>query len=224
MKSSSFRNSLLLLEFNGTPIANIADNAASSPLTQLWFSLHTAWPGYGSAQNVSEAAYTGYARKSVARNGTGFVVTGNSVALAANLLFDERTDAGAAVEIPFFAIGRASSGASIVNRLGIFGTKAGAITGATSDAVTVPGHTLVVNDRVVAIAADGQALPTGITEGALYWVKTVSGNDITLSATQGGATLDITAAGVGLLFRCTPHSVSQGVAPAIKSAMVLTEN
>ena len=32
-KSSNFANELLKLIFNGTPIANIADNAASSPIT-----------------------------------------------------------------------------------------------------------------------------------------------------------------------------------------------
>ena len=58
-KSSNFANELLKLIFNGTPIANIADNAASSPITNWELSLHTALPTSG--QNHNEVTYTGYA-------------------------------------------------------------------------------------------------------------------------------------------------------------------
>jgi hypothetical protein len=44
-KSNAFENDLLKLIFNATAIANLADNAASSPLTNLYVSLHTADPG-----------------------------------------------------------------------------------------------------------------------------------------------------------------------------------
>lgn len=86
-KGNTFENDWLKLIFNGTPIANLADNAASSPLTFLYLSLHTADPGEGGNQATSECAYTGYARVAVARDGTGFVVTGNSVSPAADQAF-----------------------------------------------------------------------------------------------------------------------------------------
>jgi len=35
-KSNAFENSLLKLIFNATAIANLADNAATSPLTNLY--------------------------------------------------------------------------------------------------------------------------------------------------------------------------------------------
>ena len=66
-KGSTFDNDLLKLIFNATPIATIADNAASTPLTSLYLSLHTADPGAGGSQTTSEAAYGGYARQPVAR-------------------------------------------------------------------------------------------------------------------------------------------------------------
>ncbi len=44
-KGNTFENDLLKLIFNATAIANIADNAGSSPLTNLYVSLHTADPG-----------------------------------------------------------------------------------------------------------------------------------------------------------------------------------
>ena len=41
-KSNVFENDLLKLIFNATPIAGLADNAASSPVTSLFLALHTA--------------------------------------------------------------------------------------------------------------------------------------------------------------------------------------
>src|SRR5262245_35265390 len=54
-KANTFDNDLLKLIFNATPIANIADNAATSPLTNLYLSLHTADPGAGGNQTTNEA-------------------------------------------------------------------------------------------------------------------------------------------------------------------------
>jgi hypothetical protein len=44
-KSNAFETDLLGLIFNGTAITTIADNAASTPLTNLYLALHTADPG-----------------------------------------------------------------------------------------------------------------------------------------------------------------------------------
>lgn len=90
-KGSTFDNDLLKLIFNGTAIANIADNAASAPLTSLYLSLHTADPGAGGNQANSEAAYGGYARMPVPRNSTGFTVSGNSVTLTIAVVFPVAT-------------------------------------------------------------------------------------------------------------------------------------
>jgi len=76
---TTFGNDLQKLIFQGTAIANLADNAASSPLTNLFVALHTADPSAGN-QNTSEVAYTGYARVAVSRNAAGWTVTAeNSV-------------------------------------------------------------------------------------------------------------------------------------------------
>ena len=64
----TFESDILQLILNATPIANIADNAASGPLTVLEIALHTADPTEAGAQNSSECAYTGYARVPVNRN------------------------------------------------------------------------------------------------------------------------------------------------------------
>ncbi len=109
-KGNTFENDLLKLIFNADAIANIADNAAPSPLTNLYLALHTANPDETGDQTTSETAYTGYARQAVARSGSGFTVTGNSVSPAANVDFPECT-ASPGNPITHFSIGTAASGA-----------------------------------------------------------------------------------------------------------------
>ena len=70
-KSDTFENDLLKLIFNATAIANISDNAASSPLTNLFVALHTADPTDSGTQTSNEVAYTSYARVAVARTSGG---------------------------------------------------------------------------------------------------------------------------------------------------------
>lgn len=107
-KSTTFSNDLALLIFNATAIANIADNAASSPITNLYLSLHTASPGIGGSQTTNETAYTNYARVAVTRNGSGWSVSGGVATLNALTQFAQCGASGAT--ITHVAIGTASSG------------------------------------------------------------------------------------------------------------------
>lgn len=109
-KSNTFENDLLQLIFQATPIANICDNAAIGPLTNIYVSLHTADPGETGLQNTSEAAYTGYARVAVARTAGGWTITANSVSPAANIDFGACT--GLTATITHFGVGVASAGAT----------------------------------------------------------------------------------------------------------------
>jgi hypothetical protein len=108
-KGNTFENDFLLLIFNATAIANIADNASSSPLTNLYVSLHTSDPGEAGSQTTNETSYTSYARVAVARDGGGWTVTANSVSPAANIDFPACT--GSTATITHFAVGTAASGA-----------------------------------------------------------------------------------------------------------------
>lgn len=107
-KTTSLDNSLLKLIFNATAIANLADNAASSPLTNLYLSLHTADPTAAGNQTSNEAAYTGYARVAITRNSGGWTVTSNSVSPAATVSFPPCT--GGSATITHAGVGTASSG------------------------------------------------------------------------------------------------------------------
>ena len=111
-KGNTFENDLMKLVFQATAIANLADNAATSPNTNLYVSLHTADVGEAGDQTATEANYTGYARVAVARSNTGWTVTDNSVTNAAAITFPQCT--GGTNTISHFAVGTASTGAGKV--------------------------------------------------------------------------------------------------------------
>lgn len=126
-KSDTFENDWLKLIFQATAIANIADNAASSPLANLYIALHTADPTDAGVQTASEATYTGYARVAVARTAGGWTVTGSSVSPVAAISFGACT-AGTNT-ITHWSVGVASSGGSKI-------LYSGAVTPNVSNGVT----------------------------------------------------------------------------------------
>lgn len=82
--------------------------------------------------------------------------------------------------------------------LGNTGTSVATCTAdAGTDVITCASHGLAIHD-LIHFTNSGGALPTGISANTVYYVKTVPGaSTLTISATRGGATLDITGAGSG---------------------------
>lgn len=116
-KSDFLEAALLKLIFNATAIANIADNAATSPLTNLYWSLHTADPTDAGTQASSETTYGSYARVAVARTAAAMPVTGTSptsASPAANVVFAAATSPALPTvqSITYAGIGVAASGAT----------------------------------------------------------------------------------------------------------------
>jgi len=105
-------NALLLLIFNATAWANYADNAASSPQTNIHCALHTGDPGDSGNMSTSEAAYTSYARVNQARSGSGWTVTANSVSPAANIEFPAGT--GGSGTVTHFSVGKTGGGTAAI--------------------------------------------------------------------------------------------------------------
>lgn len=212
MIGDTIANDLLKLIFNAVAIANLADNAATSPLTNLYINFHTAEVGAAGNQTTNECAYGGYARVPLVRTSSGWTVTGRTVT---NLLAITGNMCTSGTEtITHWSVGTASSGTGKVIVSGTLAKSVeGPFTATAADVITIPGHTFSVNDRIVFYAAGSSALPTGITQGTHYFVKTVSGNDITISTTQGGATLDITAVGDGIAYKGDFLSVSTNITP-----------
>jgi hypothetical protein len=112
-KGNTFCNDLLKLTFNATAIANIADNAASSPLTNLFVALHVSTPGAGGTQTTNEAAYTSYGRATVARTTGGWTASSSqSTSPVATIGFVAAT--GGSETETFGSIGVAVSGSTKV--------------------------------------------------------------------------------------------------------------
>jgi hypothetical protein len=108
-------NSMLLLFFNNTNFANVGDATGlrgASTAGSLYVSLHTADPGEAGDQSTSEIAYTSYARVAVARSGSGWTVTNNSVSPASTITFPAGT--GGSGTATYFGVGTASSGAGVL--------------------------------------------------------------------------------------------------------------
>lgn len=102
----------LKIILNATAIANICDNAASAPLTNIYVSLHTATPGTSGSQTTNECTYGSYARVAVARSGAGWTVTNNAAVPAATITFPAA--ASGSETATFMGIGSASSGAGVL--------------------------------------------------------------------------------------------------------------
>lgn len=137
---NTFENDLVKLIFQATAIANIADNASSSPFTNLYVSLHTADPGEAGSQTTSECAYTSYARVAVARTSGGWTVTANVVTPVASIDFPACT--GSTETATYAAIGTAISGAGKILASGAISPSISISSGVTPRLTTASTFTL----------------------------------------------------------------------------------
>lgn len=108
-KQNTFENDVLSLFLTATAIANLADNAASAPITNIQISLHTADPGEAGDQTTSEATYTGYARVPIARTTAGWTVT-SGIGDNDNVVTFGQCTAGSST-ITHFGVGTGATGA-----------------------------------------------------------------------------------------------------------------
>ena len=210
--------------FKNTDITNMGDAAGvqnSAADGSLYYGLHSAWPGPTGDQSTSEIAYTGYTRVAVAR-GAGWTRTGQSISPTANVDFGQASAGSFPITAWFWSVGLLSAGAGVIVDAGGIGPMPTVFTAvASTDTIFAPNQSLSVDDRVFVRPIPGFSLPAGLTEGTIYWVKTVSGSSVTLSTTQGGATLDITADGAGLLQRLSPITVNLNTIPRLTTSSAI---
>jgi hypothetical protein len=106
---------ILKLIFTATAWANYADNAATTPQTNIDVALHTADPGDAGSMSTTEVAYTSYARVSVARTTGGWTVSGTApcqAVPAAAINFPAGT--GGTGTVTNFSTGKTGGGASAI--------------------------------------------------------------------------------------------------------------
>lgn len=82
-KGNTTENEYVDFVFNATAITSYGSN--------LYVHLHTADPGEAGTSATSEATFTGYARVAVARDDTGWTVSGNQASNTAEVTFPECT-------------------------------------------------------------------------------------------------------------------------------------
>lgn len=91
------------------------------------------------------------------------------------------------------------------------GSDAGKVfTAAVTDVFTAPAHGYADTQQVRIVAIPGGALPAGVSAGVTYFIRDATADTFKLAATSGGAALDITAAGAGLVATIIPKTINSG--------------
>jgi len=99
------------LFFLNSAWANVGDTSGLQPSGSggsFWISLHTSDPGVTGNQTTNETSYGGYTRIAVARSGSGWTRTGQTISPTSTIVFPACTSGSAT--ITHSGIGSASSG------------------------------------------------------------------------------------------------------------------
>lgn len=94
----------------------------------------------------------------------------------------------------------------------------------TNDQFRSVAHGMSDGDRVILYNVFSESIPTGLTEGTLYFVVSSTTDTFKVSTTSGGSAVDITATGGGEIYwqRIVPEVfASQGQITVAASALVL---
>jgi hypothetical protein len=105
--ANATETAVLKLIFQAVAWANYADNAASTPQTNVGVSLHTADPGEAGDASTSEVTYTSYTRVNVARTTGGWTETTGSISPVATIAFPAGT--GGSGTLTHFAVAKSNA-------------------------------------------------------------------------------------------------------------------
>lgn len=129
-KSTATCSSILNLMYRATAWANVADNAASSPLTNTYVALHTADLTAGTnSQAENETAYTNYARQAVARSTGWDAASGGATDNGSAISFPQCGATGAT--LTHVSVGTTISGATAVWHYGALNSSLAVSSGIT---------------------------------------------------------------------------------------------
>lgn len=217
-KTNSLIQAWLDHYFLNQPIALLGDAGGllgSVSPGALFLSLHDIYPGKTGNQATNELAYTSYVRVAVDRTGARWARSGNIV----RNVIDEQWPicTGGSGVARFIGVGRSLTGPGVLDYTAPLGVELGE--GAAfhaSDVFTIPQLSgLALNEEVVFLALTKGPFPGGLVPGDVYFVKTLAGDNITLSSTAGGATIDITSPGVGLAYKLQKLQITNLIRPVV---------
>lgn len=181
---------------------DLVDAAKNLSLTELTdaithVSLHSAYPSTSGINELTGGS-PAYARKAV----TWGTAASGAIATATGPAFDV---AGGST-VRFAGLWSASTGGTFYGSipLGPVGDPFLATAIAATDFFTGPGHGLA-NDTPVVVSKTLGALPTGVTDGGIYYVSAQTTDTFKLAATAGGSAIDLTASGRAMIRQITPE-------------------
>lgn len=226
--TNSTESALAALIFNATNWTSVADNTVTAPATNLYVSLHNADPGEGGSQTTSETAYTNYARQAVLRTSGGWTVSGTDPTQVVNAGVINFPQCGVSGDtITHWGLGLSLSGAGTLLLSGAMGPAAGPYLDFTASlaspgVLTIPGSSYAVNDRISLYHHESATLPTGTTEGTVYFVGTVTSTIlVTLSTTTAnGNPVNTSSTGAGTSIKQTPLAVSTLITPSFAASAI----
>lgn len=163
-------------------------------------------------ETPAEPSGNGYARVPIGTSQFANAAASNSIANTAAITFAQAT--GSWGDIIGFGIWDAASSGNLLRKTYAVSGAWFTFTGVASDTITAPGSALSNTNRVVLIALPGSSLPTGATQGTLYYVISASGDTFQISLTSGGAAVNLTATGGGRVARVIPTTVGNGDIPS----------
>lgn len=171
-------------------------NAASNlTLTELGsaithISLHTAYPGTSGSSEVAGGS-PAYTREAV----TWGAPSAGSMSATGALEFD----VPAGTTVAWAGFWSASTAGTFYGSVPLGPVGDPKITMATTaDVFTAISHGWS-DGQPVALSKTLGALPVGVTDGGLYYVRDVSGDTFKVASTLGGSPVDVTAAGTALI-------------------------
>lgn len=170
------------------------------------------------AGTVTETTYGSYARQAITFGAPGANLGGRQ-SLASAITFPAKSDAGS-VTIIAVGIYDAVSAGNLLDVIMLFDGSPLASMVLASDlagnTIQSPVHLLTTNDQVRFEVFPGDTpIPTGLSENTTYFVIAtgLTADVYEVSATQGGAAVDITAAGRMLVHKVVSVIVNQNDAP-----------
>lgn len=181
---------------DATKIAMLDSAVAGAPGTALWLGLHTA---LGASSAEVSGGSPAYIRKAITWN-SGV----NPKTIVAAVTFDVPATTVRAVGLwsaQTVGTQRAWLPAGSTARRA-FSVDAADV---TANTITSAGHGLVNGNSVVVWPTIGAVLPTPLAEDTEYFVVGAATDTFQLSATFGGAAIDLTAIGDGDVQKFTPE-------------------
>lgn len=182
------------------PLNDNGKNAAADGLAAVavFMSLHSGDPGTTGANELTGGS-PAYARKAIA----WAAASAGQRASSSGQTFD----VAAGTTVLYYGYFSASSAGTFYGYFPIGGHQPQAATfAAATDTFTSFGHGYANGDRVMVADLQSAGVPTGLTEGTLYYVVGATTDTFQLSATLGGSAVNGTADGEVLAIKGVPET------------------